>query len=360
MTKVTKMKTLTSKERGLIGLASELGELKNGMHVAGYSFERACRKIEAFLDGDKWKELGFESFNEFLDSINLEGLRASAEARKRIAVRIKEMQPKASNRRIAKALGTSEITVRRDTATNVAKGAKKAPKETTKNATYVAPAVSGAKAAMIVERRTTNTATVQQRRAERERELGAKISKLPDAKFGLIVADPAWHDKVYSEETGMNRHASRHYTTSTNKEIENLPVGDIAADDCVLFLWTTNQHLDVAIDVLRAWGFTYRSNYVWRKPSPGTGFWNRSVHEILLIGTVGNVPCPALGTQWESVIDADRGEHSAKPEIFLEMVEQYFPTVPKIELNRRGPARPNWSAWGNEAEIGIEHQEAAE
>jgi N6-adenosine-specific RNA methylase IME4 len=98
----------------------------------------------------------------------------------------------------------------------------------------------------------------------------------------------------------------------------------IAADDCVLFLWSTNQHLDVAIDVLRAWGFEYVSHYIWRKPTMGLGHWNRSVHEVLLIGTRGNIPCPALGTQRESVIDAPRGEqHSAKPEVFLEMIEQY-------------------------------------
>ena len=167
----------------------------------------------------------------------------------------------------------------------------------------------------------------------------------------MIVADPEWHDEVYSEETGMNRHASRIYTTSGIEDIKKRPVESIAADDCVLFIWSTNQHLDVAIDAVRAWGFKYVSHYIWRKPTVGLGYWNRSVHEVLLIGTRGNIPCPALGTQRESVIDAPRGDvHSAKPEIFLEMIEVYFPTLPKIELNRRGPTRPGWSAWGNEVE----------
>ncbi|TAI59828.1 MT-A70 family methyltransferase [Bradyrhizobium sp. Leo170] len=215
------------------------------------------------------------------------------------------------------------------------------------------PEISGAQAAKIVDRRTTDIATTQARRADKEQRLGAKIAALPDAKFGVILADPEWHDEVYSEQTGMNRHASRVYTTSDIENIKQRPVGDIAADDCVLFLWSTNQHLDVAIEVLRAWGFEYASHYIWRKPTLGLGYWNRSVHEVLLIGTKGSPPCPALGTQWDSVIDAPRGgEHSAKPEIFLEMIEQYFPTVPKIELNRRGVARPGWSAWGNEADEG--------
>jgi N6-adenosine-specific RNA methylase IME4 len=68
----------------------------------------------------------------------------------------------------------------------------------------------------------------------------------------------------------------------------------------------------------------------------------------MLIGVRGKPPCPAPGTQWDSLIVAPRGEHSAKPECFHEMIEQYYPTVPKIELNRRGPPRPGWDAWGNE------------
>jgi N6-adenosine-specific RNA methylase IME4 len=80
----------------------------------------------------------------------------------------------------------------------------------------------------------------------------------------------------------------------------------------------------------------------------GTGFWFRIQHEILLVGTKGNVPAPAPGTQWPSVIKAPPGRHSEKPEIFYELIEAYFPTLPKIELNARR-ARPGWDVWGNEA-----------
>jgi N6-adenosine-specific RNA methylase IME4/ParB-like chromosome segregation protein Spo0J len=188
----------------------------------------------------------------------------------------------------------------------------------------------------------------QLRRAEREFKLGARQVALPDRRYGVIDADPEWHDDVWSEQTGMNRHAANHYPTSTLEVIKSRPVASIAAADCVLFLWSTVQHLDVAIDVLRAWGFKYKSHYIWRKPKFSKGFWNRSRHEILLIGTRGKIPCPAPGEQWESVIDAPTGKHSEKPEIFLEMIEQYYPNLPKIELNRRGPPRPGWDAWGFE------------
>src|SRR5215467_15070358 len=113
-----------------------------------------------------------------------------------------------------------------------------------------------------------------------------------------------------------------------------------------------------AIMVMTEWGFDYVSNYCWGKDKIGSGYWNREKHELLLIGTRGKVPCPAPGEQWDSLIQAPRGKHSEKPECFLEMIEQYFPTLPKIELNRRGAPRPDCDAWGLEVEV--EEQEAAE
>lgn len=189
-----------------------------------------------------------------------------------------------------------------------------------------------------------------ERRAEREQQLAGRILALPDRRYGAIVSDPEWHDEVWGEVTGMDRHASNHYPTSTAEVIKARDVPSISAADCVLFLWTTNQHLRIALDVMEAWGFEYKSNYCWGKDRLGMGRWNRSRHELLLVGTRGKIPCPTPGTQWPSLLMAPRGEHSAKPECFLEMIEQYYPNVPKIELNRRGPSRPGWDAWGNEVE----------
>ena len=335
------------------------GKLREGLHITGYAFERACPTLIWLLQEGRWKKCGkgFSDVNAFLASIRIEDFKLVAEQRKKIGALIKELQPKASNRTIAKALNTDRRTIDRDQVGHLphpaAKKANKSNDGGGANAPLRAP-ISGAQAAKIVERRTNDVARTQDRRAERERVLGAKITALPTKKFGVIVADPEWHDDVYSEETGYSRHASLHYTTSDTESIKARRVADIAAEDCVLFLWSTNQHLDDAIDVLRAWGFEYASQYIWRKPSPGLGYWNRSVHEVLLIGTRGNIPCPAPGTQKESVIDAPRGEHSEKPEVFMQMIEDYFPTLPKIELNAR-KARKGWSCWGNEAP-----QEAAE
>jgi N6-adenosine-specific RNA methylase IME4 len=217
-------------------------------------------------------------------------------------------------------------------------------------AVKVAVAATEGDAAVVKEARKSQQDMKRRRRAERERLLAGKIVALPDKRYGVIVADPEWKDTVWSEETGMDRHAGNHYPTSDAAVIASRNVASISAKDCVLWIWTTNQHLRIALGVMEAWGFEYKSNYCWGKDKFSTGRWNRSKHELLLIGTQGKVPCPAPGTQWESLVMAPRGKHSAKPECFLEMIETYYPNVPKIELNRRGPPRPGWDAWGNEAE----------
>ena len=189
-----------------------------------------------------------------------------------------------------------------------------------------------------------------ERRTVRERELG---EEMPEGEFGVIYADPEWRFEPYSRETGMDRAADQHYSTSPTDVIASRDVASIAAKDCVLFLWATVPMLPDAMRVGQAWGFTYKSHCIWLKEDAvGTGYWFRNCHELLLVFTKGDSPAPAPGEQWASVISAPIGEHSAKPEIFLEMIEHLYPTVPKIELNRRGPARPGWSAWGYEAAIG--------
>lgn len=188
------------------------------------------------------------------------------------------------------------------------------------------------------------------RRETRERVLGEKQSALPQQEFGVILADPEWRLEPWSRESGLNKAADNHYPTSPTQAIASRDIASIAAEDCALFLWATVPMLPDALHVLAAWGFAYRTHWIWKKDRIGTGYWNRNLHELLLLGVKGDVPAPAPGTQWESLIEAPRTMHSAKPDWSFELIEAYFPNLPKIELNRRGPPRPGWSAWGNEAE----------
>lgn len=194
----------------------------------------------------------------------------------------------------------------------------------------------------------TSTEEKKANRAKREKVLAGIQCALPNKKYGVIYADPEWRFEVYSRDTGMDRAADNHYPTSATDAICARPVGSITADDCVLFLWATVPMLPDALKVMSAWGFTYKSHCIWTKDRVGTGYWFRNAHELLLVGTRGNVPAPAMGTQWPSTVEARVGKHSAKPERFYELIEGYFPNLPKIELNARR-ARPGWDAWGNEA-----------
>ena len=212
------------------------------------------------------------------------------------------------------------------------------------------------------------------RRTQREAELGTAQRELPDRTYGVILADPEWDFAVWSDETGLDRAAANHYPTSTLEAICARDVAAIAAADCVLALWATVPMLAEAFIVLDAWGFArferdpdsgflaidrsagrYVSSASWTKYKPGAGIgmghWFRVDHEILLIATRGRPPAPARGDQVRSVFDVPASRvHSQKPELVCEILEAYFPSLPKIELNRRGPARPGWDAWGNEAE----------
>ena len=188
----------------------------------------------------------------------------------------------------------------------------------------------------------------QERREARERAFAGKVLALPAKKYGVIYADPEWRFEPWSRETGMDRAADNHFLTSAAEVIKSRPVETIAAEDCVLFMWATAPMLPQALEVMASWGFEYKTHAVWLKDEVGIGYWFRSAHELLLVGTRGNPPAPAPGTQWESAWDAPVSEHSEKPEMAYELIERYFPTAAKIELNARRP-RPGVDAWGFEA-----------
>jgi N6-adenosine-specific RNA methylase IME4 len=192
----------------------------------------------------------------------------------------------------------------------------------------------------------------QQRRASRIEELAeataAAATTIHKSLYNVILADPPWRFEPYSRDTGMDRAADNHYPTMTLKTIKALPVP--AAEDCVLFLWATAPMLLEALDLMRAWGFDYKSNFVWIKDRVGTGYWNRNRHELLLVGTRGDIPAPAPGDQYDSVIEAPRRKHSVKPFAVHEMIEEMFPSLPKLEMFAR-ESFDGWDSWGNEVEV---------
>lgn len=192
-----------------------------------------------------------------------------------------------------------------------------------------------------------NTAEKKVRRRIREAQLAARQKALPDRQYGVIYADPEWQFETWSEN-GQDRAADNHYPTSELGAIKSRPVGTLAAADCVLFLWATAPMLPQALEVMRFWGFAYKTQFIWDKVDEGTGYWSRNRHEILLVGTRGDVPAPAPGTQFPSLLAERAREHSRKPDWAYELIESYFPNLPRIELNAR-MRRAGWDAWGLEA-----------
>jgi N6-adenosine-specific RNA methylase IME4 len=176
------------------------------------------------------------------------------------------------------------------------------------------------------------------------RDLRRQEQRWPEGKYALILADPPW-----KYATGPGGYLpENHYPTLTSEEIAALPVVDLAADDCLLYLWVTNKHLrEALLTVLPAWGFAYVTNHVWVKGGLGMGVWTRARHELLLIATKGS-PTPADGPdRADSVIEAPRREHSRKPDEVYDLIERQYPGVPKVELFARR-SRPGWARWGNE------------
>lgn len=159
-------------------------------------------------------------------------------------------------------------------------------------------------------------------------------------KFGTIYADPPW---TYSNQSTRGS-TDRHYPTMSVEEIAALPVGDLAADDCHLHLWTTNNFVFEVPKILESWGFTYKSMFVWCKPQMGMGNYWRVSHELLFFAVKGNAPFRDRGLMsWGKI---DRGKHSSKPEQVRAMIEKASPP-PYLELFGR-EAVQGWAVWGNE------------
>ena len=197
------------------------------------------------------------------------------------------------------------------------------------------------------EIRNHRSATRRAHRLQRLLHLSKGNGALPDAKFSVVLSDPPWpFDFSASDRTRIDNH----YPAMSLEEITALPVADITAEDAALLLWSPGSKLEQAIEVINAWGFNYRTCAVWVKNRPpGLGHYWRNQHELLLLGIRGLLPAPDEGVRESSVINALRNGHSRKPSIH-EMLDRYWPGLPKLEMFCRGRAPKGWAIWGNESE----------
>lgn len=167
-------------------------------------------------------------------------------------------------------------------------------------------------------------------------------------KYQIIYADPAW--TFYA---GGYKNQSQHYDTMSIEEICNLPISELADDNCVLFLWVTFPILDRAFEVINAWGFEYSTvGFNWVKSNKGgkgfffgLGNWTRANSELCLIATKGIIK--RKDASISQIIYQPIGKHSEKPPIVREKIIQLVGNLPRIELFARQKTE-GWDVWGNE------------
>lgn len=177
----------------------------------------------------------------------------------------------------------------------------------------------------------------------------------PDRKYSVILADPPWQwSKTPLKNRGQARAVEKEYPTMANDAIKVLPVWEIAATRAVLFLWATSPKLPIALEVMKAWGFEFKTvAFVWIKRNriaqswfTGMGFYTRQNAEFCLLGTRGSPSLERKDKGIHQIVDTPIDIHSKKPVEVHQRIDQLF-DGPKVELFARGSA-PGWEVWGNE------------
>ena len=179
--------------------------------------------------------------------------------------------------------------------------------------------------------------------------------RFPDKKYKVLYADPPWRFSNRRTGGSLKSGSATHYELLSVQDICNLPVQDIADDDCVLFMWWVAAMPEEALRVVKAWGFNLKTmtgfNWVKRtqrgKLDFGMGFWTRAGSEMCLIATKGK-PRKASSSV-RSVLISKKRQHSQKPDEVRERIEELCGNVPRIELFARRKV-DEWDSWGLELE----------
>ncbi len=165
---------------------------------------------------------------------------------------------------------------------------------------------------------------------------------LPNGKYDVIYADPPWK---YDFSLDGKDEIENKYPTMELEEICALNIP--AAENSVLFLWATAPKLQEALEVMKSWGFDYKTHSIWNKDWIGMGYWFRGQHELLLVGVKGIFSPPTNTNRVASVYTEKRTEHSKKPEYYYDLIEKMLPNKKYLELFAREP-HSGWEVWGNE------------
>lgn len=166
-------------------------------------------------------------------------------------------------------------------------------------------------------------------------------------KYQIIYADPPWKYDFSKDNADK---IEVHYKTMPIEEICALNVP--SNDNSVIYLWATAPKLLEALQVMKSWGFKYKTQAVWDKTWVGMGYWFRGQHEILLVGTKGKFSPPLPSFRESSVYREKKSKHSKKPLYFRNLISKQHPDKSKLELFAREKVE-GWDAWGDEVQSDI-------
>jgi N6-adenosine-specific RNA methylase IME4 len=194
-----------------------------------------------------------------------------------------------------------------------------------------------------------------------QKSAAADLLDKANGPYATIYADPPWRFMNRTGKVAPEHQRLLRYPTMTHEEILELPVNRLAAAQSHLYLWVPNALISEGLEVMKHWGFTYKTNLVWYKTridggpdGRGVGFYFRNVTELVLFGTRGGLRTLSPGRTQVNVIPKRKREHSRKPDEFYDVIEECSPG-PYLELFARHP-RPGWSQWGNEEVEGVSTQ----
>lgn len=179
----------------------------------------------------------------------------------------------------------------------------------------------------------------------------------PNKKYNIIYADPPWTYKNYVRSSALNhlKHhlLNPHYDCMDIQDIYDLPIKDIAEDNCILFIWVTYPLLKEGLQTIEEWGFNYKTcGFSWVKRNKksdsffwGLGYWTRANNEICLLATKGKPS--RVSKSVHQIIDEPVDRHSKKPDIVRDKIVELCGNLPRIELFARNKTE-GWDVWGNE------------
>lgn len=191
----------------------------------------------------------------------------------------------------------------------------------------------------------------QVKRERTKKKALSNLQEFPSGRYRVIYADPPWKygDTLSGDLDANYGGAEKHYPAMTITELAALPVKEVADENAVLFLWVTSPLLFESEPVFKAWGFKYKSAFIWDKIKHNMGHYNSVRHELLLICTRGSCT-PDKNKLFDSVQSIERSDaHSEKPEEFRSIIDTLYPYGRRLELFARGDVPPNWNKWGAEA-----------